>query len=73
MADTTQIQQIKRVAFRALNVRWRVLAPASEATVTFPEFDPCKARNPIARVAWPCIVGMRETTATHFVFDGDRL
>jgi hypothetical protein len=73
MKTSTQTEQIKKAAFRALNVSWRILSPASEATVIFPEFDPCRARMPIAIVKWPCIVNMREAIATHAIHDGDAL
>jgi len=62
--------QAKQIAFNALNKRYRILMPASEAVVTFPEFDPFRAVQPIARVDWPAIVAMRNVTLTHFIHDG---
>ena len=66
------INEAKRLAFRELNKRSRVLAPAAEAQVTFPEFDPCRAVEVIAVVKWPAIVNMREVTFSHVICDGDR-
>jgi hypothetical protein len=63
-------QQAKQIAFNALNKRYRVLAPAAEAVVTFPEFNPFRAAQPIARVDWPATVAMRDVTLTHFIQDG---
>ena len=60
----------KQIAFRALNCAYAVLAPESEAVVTYPEFDPCRAAQPIARVDWPAVVNMRNVTLVHFIFDG---
>jgi len=42
-----------------------------KATVSFPEFDPCKARQPVARVDVPAVYGAREIVLTHFIMDGD--
>jgi len=63
--------EAKRVAYRELNRRFRILAPASEAIVSFPEYDPCRAANIIARIDWPATVNCRETMCTYFVCDGD--
>lgn len=53
----------KKIAYRELNRKFRVLAPESEAVVQFPEYDPCRAVMPIAIIKWPCIVNCRETVA----------
>ena len=66
-------EEAKRTAFCELNRKWRVLAPASEAVVTYPEFDPCRAAKIIARVDWPAIVNCREVICTHFICDGDHI
>ena len=63
--------EAKRIAFRHLNTRYRILAPASEATVTFPEYDPCRAVQPIAIIRWPATVNCRSVVCHHVINDGD--
>ena len=63
--------EAKKIAFFHLNRSFRILMPAAEATVTFPEFNPFRAANIIARVDWPAIVAFRSVTCTHFICDGD--
>jgi hypothetical protein len=43
------------------------------ATVTFPPYDPCKARQPVARVDVPAVYGAHPVTLTHFIMDGDAI
>jgi hypothetical protein len=66
-------EQMIQVAYRRLNKRYRVLAPASEARVIWRDFDPCHAVQAIASVQIPAIVNMRAVTLTHTIMDGDRV
>jgi len=68
-----EIEQILKKAYLMLNSKRAILAPKSEAVVTFPDFDPCRPVQVIARVDWPATVNMRNVTLTHFVMDGDAI
>jgi len=67
----TETQQMINAAFNALNTKHRILAPASEARVIWADFDPCRARQVIARVEWPAFINCREVVLVHIVHDGD--
>jgi len=68
--DTPEVRDMKRVAYCELNRRFRVLAPANEATVEFPDFNPFLPVQVVAFVRWPATVGMRQVVLTHAVMDG---
>ncbi len=68
-----QKQQIIQTAFNSLNKKNHILAPSHDATITFPDFDPCKPVQVIARVNWPATVNMRSVILTHCIMDGDSI
>ena len=69
----TEHEQIIKMAFGELNKKYRILAPAAEAKIQYPDFDPCKAIQAIARVYWPATVNMVEVILCHTINDGDIL
>ena len=52
--------------------RRRILYPEL-ATVEYPDFDPCRASQPVAIVHMPAIVNCVERTFVHMIEDGDRI
>ena len=67
---TAEEKQMIQVAFRALNTRYRVLAPEAEARVIWQDFNPCRPVQVVAIVEWPAVVGMQEVTLEHAIYDG---
>jgi hypothetical protein len=65
--------EIKQAAYKALNTKYRVLSPASEARVIYRPFDPCRAVQVVAIVEWPATVAMRKVTLIHVIREGDSL
>jgi len=67
--------QILRTAYRALNTPYRILAPANEARITYPEFSPFRAVQVITIVEWPGITSCSDNTLNfkHVIRDGDAL
>ena len=71
MTNAELESEMKSVAFMSLNSRDRVLAPASEATIEYREYDPCRVIQVIATVHWPATVACKEVILRHHILDGD--
>ncbi len=44
---------------------------SEQATVSYPDFNPCRAYQPIARVDIPALNNMEEVTLTHYIYDSE--
>ena len=64
-----------KTAYAHLNIRRNILAPASNATVEFPAFNPCRACQAIAIVSWPATVhtalSIKDVVLKYVIRDGD--
>jgi len=69
--DLIESEMIK-TATRNLQKSGRILYP-EQASVQFPEFDPCRAVQPIAVVQMPAIINCKEVILSHSICDGDSI
>lgn len=69
----TEREQILKTAFRELNKKRYIIGDPAEATITYPDFDPCRAVQAVAIIEWPAIMHCRPITLTHIIYDGERI
>ena len=63
--------KILKTAKFMLNKKHRILAPAEEAWITYPDFDPCRPIETVAVVHWPATVNLKEVILTYAISNND--
>jgi hypothetical protein len=66
----TEQQEMIKMARIQSRINRQTITFWEKATVTFPDFDPCKATQVVAIVSIPCIRNMQEFTHHEPIMDG---